>query len=148
MPRLYSADQNFGPAEYSLGILFKYGVGVSSNREAADKWFQIAAKQGYTPAKHELALIAERSGQRGESLKILREAADSGFPSSQYLMGCVVSNKVESYVWHALAAPSIELAHLRSQELRQRLTTEQLVEAEEKIREFQGKRAGQPPTER
>ena len=99
-----SANQGFAPAQYSLGILYKHGVGVSSNRTTADEWFQKAADRGYTPAKHEAALTADRKGNRAEALKLLREAAEGGFPSSEYLMGCVVTDPVESYMWHSLAA--------------------------------------------
>jgi hypothetical protein len=136
-----SADQNFPPAEYTLGKMYKSGVGVVSNQATADAWFQKAADQGYTPAKHEAALTADRNGKRAEALKLLREAAEKGFPSSEYLMGCVVTDPVESYVWHSLAAPSVELASTRQLELRQQLTKEQLAEAEERIRQFQQKQA-------
>jgi len=131
-----SADQSFAPAEYTLGIFYKYGLGVSSNQTAADEWFQKAADQDFTPAKHEAAVTADRNGNRAEALKLLREAAEKGFPSSEYLMGCLSTNLEESYVWHSLAAPSVELASTRQLELQQQLTKEQLAQAEERIRKF------------
>jgi TPR repeat protein len=138
-----SADQNFAPAEYTLGILYKNGVGVSTNRITADELFKKAADQGYIPAKHEAALTADRNGNRAEALKLLREAAEGGFPSSEYLMGCVATDPVESYVWHSLAAPNVELASTRQLELRQQLTKEQLAQADERVRQFKEKRASQ-----
>jgi len=75
-----SADQGFPPAEYALGILFKSGLGVPTNRPTADRWFQKASDQGYVPAEHEAALIADRNGNRDEALKLLRDAAQKGFP--------------------------------------------------------------------
>jgi TPR repeat protein len=132
-----SANQGFAPAEYSLGFCYKHGLGVSSNSAAATEWFQKAADQGYAPAKHEAALTADRNGKRAEALKLLREAAGKGFPSSQYLMGCVVSDQVESYMWHSLAAENgLENASARQLELRQQLTKEQLTQADERIRKF------------
>lgn len=141
-----SADQNFPPAEYTLGILYKKGVGVSSNQMTADAWFQKGADQGHTPSKHEAALTADRKGKRAEALTLLREAAEKGFPSSEYLMGCVATNGVESYVWHSLAAEGgLENAGTKALELRQTLTKEQLAEAEERIHKFKEKRASQAP---
>ena len=103
-----------------------------------------AADRGYTPAKHEAALTADRKGNRAEALKLLREAAEGGFPSSEYLMGCVVTDPVESYMWHSLAAEGgLESAGTRALELRQTLTKEQLAEGEERIRKFKEKQVGQ-----
>jgi Sel1 repeat-containing protein len=143
-----SAAQKFPPAEYTLGMMYKSGVGVVSNQVTADAWFQKAADQGHTPSKHEAALTADRKGKRAEALKLLREAAEKGFPSSEYLMGRVVTDPVESYVWHSLAAPNVELASTRQLELRQQLTKEQLAEAEERIRQFRVKQASEPPAKR
>jgi TPR repeat protein len=134
-----SADRNYPPAEYSLGLMYKSGVGVASNQVTADAWFLKAAGQNYVPAKHEVALKLDREGKRAEALKFLREAAEKGFPSSEYLMGCIATNAVESYVWHSLAAPSVELSATRQLELREQLTKEQLAQAEERIRQFRQK---------
>lgn len=131
-----AADRNYPPAEYTLGLMNKCGVGVASNQVTADAWFLKAAGQNYVPAKHEVALQLDREGKRAEALKLLREAAEKGFPSSEYLMGCIATNAVESYVWHSLAAPSVELSATRQLELREQLSKEQLAQAEERIREL------------
>jgi TPR repeat protein len=135
-----SARQQFTPAEYTMGIFYKYGVGVSSNRTLADEWFRKAADQGYTAAKHEAALIADRNGNRADAVKLLREAAEKGFPSSEYLMGYVASDPVESFVWFSLAAPNVELAATRQTELRRRLSAQQLDEAQKSIQRLEEKR--------
>jgi hypothetical protein len=132
-----SADQNFPPAQYALGVLYKNGVGVVSNQTVADGWFQKAASKGYAPAEHEAALAADRNGKRSVALKLLREAAEKGFPSSEYLMGCIATNPVERYVWYSLSAPYIEIAGTRQLELQQELTKEQLTEAENRLRQIQ-----------
>lgn len=137
-----AADHNYPPAEYTLGLMYKCGVGVVSNQALADEWFKKATElRTYTPAKHELALAADRKGNRVEALKLLQEAAESGFPSSQYLMGCIATNVIEQYAWYSLAAPNVEIAGTRVLELRQILTKDQLTEAEERIRKLQQKRA-------
>jgi len=140
-----SSSQGFPPAEYTLGMLYKHGVGVVSNQATADAWFQKAADQGHTPSKHEAALAADREGKRAEALKLLRDAAKKGFPSSEYLMGCIVSDPVESYMWYSLASLNVEAASTRALELRRTLTKEQLAEAEERIRKFHENRPGQTP---
>jgi hypothetical protein len=136
-----SASRGFPPAEYTLGLMYKCGVGVVSNQVVADAWFKKSADQGHTPSKHEMALAADRDGKRMEAVKLLREAAENGFPPSQYLMGCVASDVVEKYVWYSLAARNIEIAGTRSLEVRPTLTNEQLTEAEERIRKYQAKQA-------
>ncbi len=108
------------------------GVDVSKRRWCfvqsgeADAWFQKAAAQGNVPAKYHMALAADRSGKRTEAFKLLRGAAEKGFPPSEYLMGCVVSDPIESYIWYSLTAPGIEFAGTRQLELQRRLTKEQL----------------------
>jgi TPR repeat protein len=134
-----AAESNYPPAEYTLGMMYKSGVGVASNQAAADAWFLKAANQGYAPAKHEAALTLDREGKRVEALKLLREAAEQGFPSSEYLMGCIATNVVESYAWHSLAAPNIELSATRQLELQAQLTKDQLSQAEEFIRKSRQK---------
>lgn len=138
-----SANQNFLPAQYALGILYKNGVGVASNQTAADSWFQKAASKGYAPAEHEAALAADRNGKRAVALKLLGEAAEKGFPSSEYLMGCIASNSVDRYVWYSLSAPYIEIAGTRQLELQQEMTKEQLTEAEHCLRKIQRKQGDQ-----
>ena len=142
------ADGNYPPAEYTLGLMYQSGVGVVSNQATADAWFLKATSQGYTPAKHQAALTLDREGKRGEALKLLRDAAEKGFPSSEYLMGCIASDPIESYVWYSLAAPAIELAGTRQLELQQQLTKEQLAQAEERIRQFKQKQVEEQATGR
>ena len=140
-----SASQGYPPAQYTLGKLYKHGVGVVSNQALADAWFQLGVQQNYVPSKHEAALTADRKGKRSEALKLLREAAEKGFPSSQYLMGCVTTNLVESYVWQSLAAEGgLENAGTKALELRQQLTKEQLSEADERIRKFKEQHLSEP----
>lgn len=141
-----AANQNYAPAQYVFGVFHKYGIAVATNLTTADEWFQKAANQGYVPAKHETAIAADSHGKRDEALKLLREAADNGFPSSQYLLGCLATNVIESYVWHSLAAPSVELSATRQLELRQQLTKEELAEAEDRIGKFKKKFGAQPAT--
>jgi hypothetical protein len=131
-----SADQGFPPAEYALGILFKSGLGVPTNRPTADRWFQKASDQGYVPAEHEAALIADRNGNRDEALKLLRDAAQKGFPSSQYLMGCIASDPVEQCFWYTLSAENVELSGKHLLEVSRTLTKEQFAEVAERVRNF------------
>jgi TPR repeat protein len=144
-----SANQGFAPGEYSLGWCYKHGFGAATNRTASDEWFRRAAAHGYTPAKHEAALTADRRGNRSEALKLLREAAEKGFPSSQFLLGSVASDPVESYMWHSLAAENgLESAITRKLELRNLLTKDQLAEGEERLSQLKRKRSEQAPTTR
>jgi len=141
-----SAGKDFPPAQYTLGLLYKQGVGVVSNQIVADAWFQIAADQGYTPARHEMALKADREGNRSLALKLLHETAEKGYPSSQYLLGCIVPDPIESYLWLSLAAEGgLENAGNRALQLRLTFTKEQLTEAEERLRKFKEKQSAKTP---
>ena len=67
-----SADQNLPAAEYTLGMMYKSGAGVTTNQAMADTWFQKAADQGHVPSEHEAALATDRKGKRTEALLLRR----------------------------------------------------------------------------
>ena len=46
-----SAEQNYAPAQYNLGLMIEYGSGgFKSDKNEAAKWYEKAAKQGFGPA--------------------------------------------------------------------------------------------------
>ena len=50
------AEQGHAVAQYNLGLMYRYGDGVSQNNKTATKWFRVAAEQGYADAQYSLGL--------------------------------------------------------------------------------------------
>jgi TPR repeat protein len=46
-----SAKQGFPPAQYELGLMFHYGIGVKQNFELARFWLGRASKKGHPKAQ-------------------------------------------------------------------------------------------------
>jgi len=45
-----SALKNYAPAQYQLGLAFRYGLGVRANQELAKYWFRRASRNRYIDA--------------------------------------------------------------------------------------------------
>lgn len=52
-----SAMQGYGPAQYNIGVAYRYGRGVSKNLQKASEWYQKAASQGVTQAQVNLGML-------------------------------------------------------------------------------------------
>ena len=52
----WAAEANAGDArsQFSLGTMYHLGIGVAADPEVAAEWYQMAAKQGYEPARSAL----------------------------------------------------------------------------------------------
>ena len=80
------AEQGDARAQYYLGVLYKFGEGLSQNDVEAEKWFQLASKK-------------------------LPELAEGGDAVAQFFMGNmyhtgrgIVQNDTEAVKWWTLAA--------------------------------------------
>ena len=51
------AQAGLANAQYALGYLYFYGLGVVENHDLAREWFRAAAKQGQTQAQQALRLL-------------------------------------------------------------------------------------------
>jgi hypothetical protein len=56
-----SANQNYAPAQFCLGLMRANGQGVIVAKIEAAKWFGLAAAQGFTPAQEALDDLHEKS---------------------------------------------------------------------------------------
>jgi TPR repeat protein len=54
-----AAEQGHADAQYSLGIMYHEGQGMSQNYAEAAKWLRLAAEQGYVVAESDLAVMYE-----------------------------------------------------------------------------------------
>ncbi len=55
-----AADRGHADAQYKLGEMFRYGIGVNKNNREAKKWYELAATQGHERAQYILGEIFER----------------------------------------------------------------------------------------
>ena len=46
-----SAEKGYAPAQYNLGLMYQYGLGVKKNKGEAQRWFRKSADQGLTIAQ-------------------------------------------------------------------------------------------------
>ena len=102
-------------AQYSIGVMYSEGRGVTQNHQEALKWFRLAAVKGYASAQTNIGYMylngygVTRNYQ--EALKWSRLAADQGDGDAQtnigymYLYGYgVTRNYQEALKWFRLAA--------------------------------------------
>jgi TPR repeat protein len=110
-----AAEQGNWFAQYKLGEMYYYGVGVNQNYAEALKWYRKSAAQGILKAEFSVANMY-RSGEGGEpnyklAVKWYQVSAEKGFSNSQYRlaemyhagMGVPVDRK-KAYVWYRIAS--------------------------------------------
>lgn len=54
-----AANAGFPPAEYELGVCYRWGEGVPADIQKAIYWMELSANKGYSMAKHNLGLYYE-----------------------------------------------------------------------------------------
>ena len=86
-----AAEQNHIMAQYSYGMMYKEGQGVTRDDHKAFTWLQKSAQQGFAPAHYQLALMY-RDGQGVEqdnqkSFALIQKAARLGFIPAQGHLG-------------------------------------------------------------
>lgn len=110
------ADQGDAVAQYSLGVIYRDGVGVAQNYAVAVQWHRLAADQGYAPAQYNLGVMYFQ----GEGLPM---------------------DDVAAYMWFSLAAtratgPVRDSAIGAREQTAGYLTSEQLLEAQRLVFEW------------
>jgi hypothetical protein len=112
-----AAEQGDSNAQYCLGLKYSVGHGVPQNYPEAAKWHRKSAEQGYSAAQLSLARMYDRG---------------NGVPQ----------NELSAYMWSNLAANrGLEKAEAYRDVLRQKMTKEQISEAERLSNEWLKKRA-------
>jgi uncharacterized protein len=146
-----AADQGYAPAQSSLGELYEAGQGVPLDQTQALQWYRRAAEQGDVGGQYRLAIMYT-SGRgtpkdAAKAVKWYRAAADQGEALAQFNLGRrynegvgVNKDLVEAYKWLDLAARQgiTDSAEIRD-ELKRKLTKEQLEDAQSRVAEFLGK---------
>ena len=128
--------------------MFETGHGVPENATEAVRWHRLAGKQGLAPAQSRLGFIYD-NGQGvpeddSEAVRWYRLAAEQGDLLGQFGLGLmygsgdgVPEDLVFSYMWFNLsAAQGNEYAQTNKDVIEQRMTREQIAEAQRLSREW------------
>jgi len=94
---VWSADANAGDAraQYSLGYLYQFGLGVPMDLFKAKEWYEKAAAQNNADALYALGLLYEagKAGPRdlAQAMAYYRKAADTGVQvDAEYAVGRLI----------------------------------------------------------
>jgi len=106
------AEDGSAPAQFNLGLLYRYGKGRPTDPETALVWYRKAAESDFAPAQYETAEMYE--GGLG-----------------------VERDPIEAYKWFKLAAEKkYEDARKRRKKLANRMTSTEIALAEMWLREW------------
>ena len=95
-------------AEYNIGQLYQFGLGVSVDNISAMQWYLKAANKGFIPAKRDIGVIYEESkpAQYLKAYSYYIEAAKAGDMIAQYRLGLmlckglgVLKDYTEAKIW-------------------------------------------------
>ncbi len=110
-----AAEQGDATGQYLLGLMYRYGKGISRDSVEAAEWFRKAAEQGHVRSQFNLAVMSELgegvSKSQTEAIKWYQKAAEQGDAQAQqnlasiYYLGEGVSKNYEKAVeWYQKAA--------------------------------------------
>jgi uncharacterized protein len=109
------AEQGHAKAQYKLGLMYFYGMGVVQDYKEAVKWYRKAAEQGDAVAQGNLGwMYIEGQGvtqDYKEAVRWRRKAAEQGNALEQYNLGTmygnghgVIQDNVYAHMWFNIAA--------------------------------------------
>ena len=142
------AEQGNAVAQYNLGFRYANGDGVPQDNAEAERWYRLAAYQGHADAQYSLGLMYQLGygvpEEDAEAERWYRPAADQGHADAQYSLGTlyaggegVPEDHVLAYMWFNLsAAQGHERARSNKDLFEQRMTREQIAEAQRLSREW------------
>jgi hypothetical protein len=94
------AEQGNADAQFHLGLMYRYGVGVPQDDKTAAYWYRLAADQGHASAQFALGVMYDNG--RGvpqndkTAVKWYRLAAEQGHASAQFALGLMYDNGLVS----------------------------------------------------
>jgi TPR repeat protein len=137
------AREGHAEAQYTLGYMFAFGLGVSKRQAAAAHWYRRAAQQGHVKAQVNLGVLYQE-GQGverdyGQALQWYRRAAAQGSAKGQYALGVmyreglgVPRDYVQAHMWYDLAAAqNLGIANDERDAVAQDMTLRQVDKAEQ-----------------
>lgn len=149
---LLAANQGHAAAQINLGAIQERGSGTPRNLESAAKWYAKAAQQGLAAAQLNLGRMHStgRGVKQDHALaaKWYAAAAEQGLGRAQFLLGAslylgegVPQDFEKAYKWMNLAAAQgIEAALEHRQTITDKLTAQQLANAQQETAQFVARR--------
>lgn len=151
-----AAEQGYSAAQESLGRMYYRGEGVLQDHKEAAKWWGLAAAQGIVSAQFALGVMYDKGEgvpqDYKEAIRLLNLAAEQGDANAQSVLGAmyyigqtVPQDLVLAHMWVSIAAATtnsekqkIDLIETRGV-VAQKMTAEQISEAQERARKFSEK---------
>jgi TPR repeat protein len=147
-----AAENGSAEAQYRLGWHYFYGEEAPDYYEAAN-WFRLAAKQGYTDSQSLLDTCYELCqsvpvDSDEEEVEWWRKGAEDGNAAAQFRLGLcyddgigVPWDAIVAYMWyHLSSAQGYFDAKENKEHIAERMTKEQIAEAQKMSREWLQKR--------
>ena len=151
------AEQGLDAAQYNLGIMYQFGLGVPQDGARAARWYRKAAEQGMAEAQNHLGIMYHEGlgvlQDYAEAVKWYRKAAEQGLDAAQYNLGLMYSygkgvprHYAETHKWFNLAASRFPPGEARDQAVKnrdivaKRMTPAQISEAHKLAREWKPKK--------
>jgi hypothetical protein len=145
-----AAEQGYGPSQYSLGEMYAHGRGLREDDVEALRWYRLAAEQKAYGGAYSYYLGEKYDKGNGlreddtEAVRWYRSAAEQGHEDGQYQLGLmyqfgtgIPQDYVLASMWYNLAvAQGSENAQETQDILEQRMTREQIAEAQRLSREW------------
>ncbi len=114
-----SAEQGNAYAQYSIGQMYRQGLGVTQNYKQAVSWYQKAAEQGNAYAQVNVGMMYDQglgvTQDSKQAVSWYQKAAEQGITQAQYNLGMMYGNGrgvtqdyIEAYKWHSIASASGE----------------------------------------
>lgn len=85
--QIENAEKGLPSSQYSLGMRYFKGDGVSEDEQLAKRWLAKSAAQGNTDAKTTLVILSNGGDVEDKTLRWQIENAEKGLPSYQYSLG-------------------------------------------------------------
>ncbi len=144
-------------AQLELASRYLYGRGVDKDEVQAIQWLALAAQSGSAVAQNRLGLIYA-TGQAGvqkdptQAVYWYKMAAEQDFVTAQNNLGImyaqgngVEKDDIEAYKWLTLAGKRLTNAMMFRKTIEQRMTPEQIQEANRRITEYLSNNAQRRP---
>jgi hypothetical protein len=150
---LLAAGKGNTDAQFNVATLYYQGQGTPQNYAEAEKWFRCVAEKGDPEAQSIVGVFYVQgwgvATNYAKAEHWLRQSAEQGNPKGQCNLGVlyrlgtgVPQDEVEALVWFTLAAnQGHDKARQYRDEIRSKLTAEQIAEAERRAKAFAPRKA-------
>ena len=142
-----SAERGDAMAQYSLGVMYDNGQGVTRDYKEAAQWYRKSAEQGVSQAQYNLGGMYY-SGQGviqdyKEAVAWFRKSAEQGVARAQFALGLmyvtgqgVLQDNVYAHMWWNIAALTGHADATKNRDIvAERMTAEDISKAQELARE-------------